>query len=286
MLSEGTWNQLRWAESHNKVIGIRKDYRSSISDNIYPVKLKVTGNEDYWNDLEQVVIVQGEFNSVGLGFMHFMDPELNYKNNPYKVMKIWIDIGGEEKEQCYGIQQVYHDSIRCKIIGTPEQIEGVKAHKKYEEQFDINDELERIRAYSTNEWYISKEQVKRLKNSGEETRVTTVDDYDIEYEVYSNWKTYKKGLIASKRGKYLEDQLVKIEERLIGLEEWEIKLYNILAREYGVNRYDIDERHLLAEDAGKIAKEFETHPAEIWKAFWVYIRPWVEKELNWLENNL
>lgn len=289
MLSEGTWNQLKWSEAHNKTIGIKKDYRSSISNNTYPVKLNVTGNEDYWENMEQIVIVQGEFNSVGLGFMHFMNPELNYKTNPYKVMKIWVDIGGEDKEQMYGVQQVYQDGIRCKIIGTPEQIEGVKLHKRYEENKSWEDELEKIRAYSGNDFHRSKEQIKKMSlNSGgiEFVRITTMEDYDFEYEIHSNWHSYKKALKSSNRISYLEAQLEKIEDKTLGMEDWEKELYKILAKEYGLHNFDIDERHLLAEVAGDIAKRWDTHPAEIWKAFWVYIEPWVKKEIEWLEENL
>ena len=63
MLSEGTMNQLTWSEQHNKQIGIRRDYRSSISTQEFPIFLKVEGNEEFWNSQEQIVINQSEFNS-------------------------------------------------------------------------------------------------------------------------------------------------------------------------------------------------------------------------------
>lgn len=284
MISIETMNQLKWSESHNKQIGIRKDYRSAISNKEFPIYLKVDGNEKYWKDLDQITVNQSEFNSLGLQFMHFMSPELNYKTNPYKVMKVWVDIGENKKVPMIGIQQVYKDSIKCKLISTPENIEGVRLMKRYEEDISWEDELAKIREYSGNDFHRGKEIVKKMVNSGEETRITTMDDYDFEYEISSDWKTYKRQLNATRRTKYLEEQLIKIEEKLLTMSETEIKIYQILAYEYGVDKYDIDERYLLAESSSKIADEFETHPAEVWKAFYVYIKPYVEGEIKWLEN--
>lgn len=286
MVSEATMNQLIWSEKHNKQIGIRRDYRSKISNNEFPVFLKVQGNENYWDELEEITINQSEFNSIGLGFMHFMSPELNYKTNPYKVTKVWIDIGNEEKIPMIGVQQIYKDTIKCKLIGTKEQIEAVNANKKYEEDISWEDELAKIRAYSGNDYHKSKEIVKKLVNSGEETRITTIEDYDVQYEIHSDWKTYQRGVQASNRIRYLEEQLVKIEERISDLSELEKQLYQILADEYGLRNFDIDERYLLAECADSIADKFDTHPAEIWRSFWVYIHPFVEKEIEWLEKNV
>lgn len=289
MISEGTRNQLSWSERNNKVVGIRFDYRSGISKNEFPVFLNYENNKEYWEALDEITINQGEFNSVGLGFMHFMSPELDYKNNPYKVMQVWIDIGNDKKEKVIGVQQVYQDSIRCKIIGTPEQIEGVRMNKKFEEDKSWQDELAEIREYSGNEFHQSKAEIKKMSNNSggiEFVEVTSIDDYDITYEISSDWKSYKRALKNSKRQKYLEEQLEKIEDKLLLMEPWEKEVYQILAREYGVTQFDIDERHILAESANQIADKFETHPAEIWKCFWVYIEPWVRKELEWLEVNL
>ena len=289
MISEGTKNQLKWSEDHNKVVGIRFDYRSSISKNEFPVFLNYENNKEYWESLDEVVINQSEFNSVGLGFMHFMSPELNYKNNPYKVMQIYVDIGGDKKEKVIGVQQIYQDTIKCKIIGTSEQIEGIKLHKRFEEDKSWEDELAEIREYSGNAFHESKRQVKRMaSNSGgiDEVEVTSIDDYDTVYEIRSDWHSYKKALRYSKRSRYLEEQMVKIEDKLLNMDPIEKQIYKILADEFGVTRFDIDERYLLAEAVEGIASKFETHPAEVWKAYWVHIEPWVEKELQWLERNL
>ena len=221
--------------------------------------------------------------------MHFMDPELNYKTNPYKVMQVWVDIGGEKKEKMFGIQQIYQDSIRCKLIGSPTQIEGVRLHKRFEENKSWKDELDEIRAYIGNEFHKSKEQVKKMSNNSggiEFVEVTSIDDYDFVYEIESNWKNYKKAMKRSNRLSYLEEQLEKIESRLYGMDDFERQIYKILADEYQVTMYDIDERYLLGENVNDIAKRFDTHPAEIWRSYWVYIEPWVRKEIEWLENNL
>ena len=292
MISEGTKNQLMYTERFQKQIGIRRDYRSSISEGEFPVFIKYSGNEDYWNEQNEIIINQSEFNSLGLGFMHFKDPSLSYDKLPYKVSKVWVDIGGENKTPMIGVQQVYYDTIKCKLIGTPDQIEGVRLNKRFEEEKSWQDELAEIRAYSTNEWFRGKEQIQILK-SGERTRVTTIDDYDIEYEISTTWKTFKQGLLQSKRIKYLEEQLEKIEKVTNDMSKMEIAIYKILAEEFGVDIFDIDERYMLAEGnpykgslAEQIAEKFETHPAEVWKAYWVYIEPWVRKELDWLEKNL
>lgn len=286
MISEATFNQLKWSEKYNKQIGIRKDYRSGISDNEFPIYLKVEGNEEYWEQLEEITINQGEFNSVGLSFMHFMSPELNYKTNPYKVMKIWVDIGDEEnKEQMYGVQQVYQDSIRCKLIGTPEQIEGVKAQKKFEENISWQDELERIREYSINEIYRDRKPITITRN-GVEYEISGVDDYAAEEYVADSWKNYGRQYKHIRRLRYLEDQLAIIEDKLWELTEIEKQIYEIMAKEYGVTKYTIDEKYLLVEDSNKISKKFETHPAEVWKAFYVYIESYVKREIKWLEDKL
>lgn len=289
MLSLATWYQLRYTEKYRIPIGIRRDYRSSISQGEFPVYLKVDGQEMYWAEKDQITINQSEFNSVGLSFMHFKAPELNWKNNPYKVMKVWADIGGPKKEPMYGVQQVYKDTVKCKLIGTAEQIDGIKAHKKWEEEFDINDELARIRGYSVNDFYTFKNEVKKMSNNSggiEFVEVTSIDDYDVTYEIHTDWKTYKRQRYASRRMRYLEECLVKIENRIGHLDERTKKIYNILAEEYQVVNYDIDERYLLAEDASKIAQRYEIHPAEIWKAYWVHIEPWVKKEMNFIEEKI
>ena len=289
MISEGTKNQLSWSESHNKVVGIRFDYRSSISKSEFPVFLNYENNKEYWESLEEITINQSEFNSVGLGFMHFMSPELNYKDNPYKVMQIYVDIGGERKEKVIGVQQVYQDTIKCKIIGTSEQIEGVRLHKRFEEDKSWQDELAEIREYSGNDFHESKRAVKRMMNNMggvEEVEVTSIDDYDTVYQIRSDWHSYKKALRYSRRSRYLEEQMTKIEDKLFNMDPIEKQIYQILADEFGVTRFDIDERHLLAGAVDEIASKFETHPAEIWRAYWVHIEPYVQAELDWLEKNL
>lgn len=285
-ISEGTINQLTWAEKHSAQIGIRKDYRSSISNGEFPIYIKYTGNEEFWKKQAQIVVNKSEFNSLGLQFMHYMSPELDYKTNPYKVMKVWVDIGAKRKTPMIGVQQVYKDTIKCKLISTPENIESVKMYKRYEEDISWEDELAEIREYACNDFHRGKEIVKKMVHSNEEVRVTTMDDYDFEYHIKTDWKNYKRQRNATRRIRYLEEQMVKIEAAMVEMDEVEEQIYLILADEYNLGKYDIDERYLLAEDSNKIAKEFDTHPAEIWRAFWVYIKPYVEGEINWLESQL
>ena len=290
MLSLGTWYQLRYTQEKRIPIGIRRDYRSSISDCEYQVYLKLDGQEMYWAEKEEFTVNQSEFNSLGLNFMHFKADGLNYKTNPYKVMKVWVDIGNNDtKEPMYGVQQIYKDTVKCKLIGTPEQIQGVIANKKFEEDMSWNDELARIRGYKTNDFYTFKNEVKLMSNNMggiEFVEVTSIDDYDFEYEIYTDWKDYEKQRYASRRMRYLEDCLIKIENRIGHMDDLTRRIYKILAEEYEVLNYDIDERYLLAQNAGKIAAAKKVHPAEVWKAYWVHIEPWVKKEMEFIEEKI
>ena len=289
MLSLGTWYQLRYTEKYRIPIGIRRDYRSSISENEYPVYLRVDDQEMFWATKEEVTINQSGFNSLGLQFMHYKQPGLHYIRNPYKVMKVWVDIGSEKKEPMFGVQQIYKDTVRCKLIGTPEQIDGVNANVDFKEEFDINDELQRIRKYSGNDYHSFKTQIKKMSNNQggmEFVEVTSIDDYDIQYDIFTNWKTYKREKYASRRIKFLEEELIKIEDKIGHMDKKTKAIYEILAEGYEILNYDIDEKYILAQNSKDIARKFKCHPAEIWKAFYVHIEPFVKKEIKFIEDNI
>lgn len=304
MLSEGTKNQLRYTEKYqlptgqirdrrvNKVlinekhyqIGIHKfDIKEYEDRNVFvDMFIHYTDNEEYWEDMCEITINQPEFNSLGLNYLHFKDEKLT-KNNPYVVKKVWIDFGNTTKKPLIGFQQLYHDSIRVKIIGTRDDIENIKRLKRWEEDLDVNDELERIREYSGNDFH-KKEVVITTSISGERYEVTTMEDYDFEYEIQDRWKSYKKSLRASNRIKFLEREITNIEDKLFRLSDFEKDIYRVLAREYEVTHYSIDEKYMLAEDSQTLANKHDVHPAELWKAFYVYIEPLVKAEYEWLEN--
>lgn len=294
MLTIGTWNQLRFTEKNRIPIGLRFDYRSSISKRTFPRYLKVDGQEMFWATKHEYTVNQSYFNSLGLQFMHFKSPELNWKTNPYKVMKVWVDIGGPKKTPMFGVQQIYKDTVRCKLIGTEEQIAGVKANKKFEEDFTWQDELARIQKWNREDIYTFKNQVKKMSNNSggiEFVEVTSLDDYAMEYDIYTDWKSFEKEKYAVQRMRYLEEVKVKIESRIGDMSERDKKIFSLLAEEYQVVNYDIDERWMMAEKSmyGKsfvdiMAEKFETHPGTIWKAYWVYIEPWVNKEMEFIEN--
>ena len=268
MLSLGTWYQLRHTEKYNIPIGLRRDYRSSISTGEYPIRLQVDGQEMYWAEKSEVVINQSEFNSLGLGFMHFKHPSLN-KNNPYRVMKVWVDVGNiEYKEPMYGVQQLYNDGIKCKLIGSENQIESAIANKRFEEMSNNSGGIEYV-------------------------EVTGIDDYDIEYEIWTDWKSYSQRRNGSRRIRYLEDILKKIESKVGDFSPKKKAVFKVLAEEFEVVNFDIDERYLLAEKpafgksyAEKVADKFDTHPATVWKAYWVHIEPWVRKEIEYIEEKI
>ena len=296
MLSLGTWYQLRHTEKYNIPIGLRRDYRSSISTGEYPIRLQVDGQEMYWAEKSEVVIKQSEFNSLGLGFMHFKHPSLN-KNNPYRVMKVWVDVGNiEYKEPMYGVQQLYNDGIKCKLIGSENQIESAIANKRFEEDKSWQDELAAIQGYKANDFYTFKNEVKKMSNNSggiEYVEVTGIDDYDIEYEIWTDWKSYSQRRDGSRRIRYLEDILKKIESKVGDFSPKKKAVFKVLAEEFGVVNFDIDERYLLAEKpafgksyAEKVADKYDTHPATVWKAYWVHIEPWVRKEIEYIEEKI
>ena len=302
MISEGTVNQLLYTEKYNIETGIIRDKRVTrvkigevhyqigihLFDNIEydeiqkynKMYINYTGNEDYWADMHEVTLEQSEFNSVGLNYLHFKDERLK-KSNPYIVKKVWIDFGGSKKP-FIGFQQLYQDSIRFKVIGPKEDIEAIKAMKKFEEQFDIKDELERIRSYSGNDYH-KRRKVTVTTISGETYEVTTSEDYDVTYEIWDKWHAYGKAMKASNRIYWLEEKLTEIEDKTFKMSELEKEVYKILAHQYGVTQYAIDEKYQLAEDMPAISKKNEVHPAEIWKSWYCYIYQYVDREIKWLE---
>lgn len=304
MISEGTHNQLRYTEKYQIKTGIIKDRRvlkTKVVDVHYQIGIhkfdyieyedrcvyndmfiKYTDNEEYWNNMSEITIEQSEFNSLGLNYMHFKDERLK-KSNPYIVKKVWIDFGNDERKKPFiGFQQLYHDSVRVKIIAPQDDIEAIRRLKRFEEKEDINDELSRIRSYSGNDYH-KKKKVIATSTSGERYEVTTLEDFDFEYEIYDKWTAYGKAMKASNRINYLEEQIARIEEKIFSMDELERDIYGILAHEYEVDIYTIDERYQLAEDSQTLSKKHDVHPAELWKAFYVYILPIIKKEYEWLE---
>ena len=302
-ISEATKNQLRYTERFNIQTGVIRDRRvnkkvirefKQIGIHIYSkvtyeeravfneMYINYTDNEEYWDNLHEITIQQSEFNSLGLNYLHFKDEKLN-KNNPYIVKKDWIDFGNKRKKPLIGFQQLYKDDIKCKIIGTKDDIEAIKRLKRFEEEIDVNDELDRIRKYKGNDLHKRKKEIVTLA-SGERYEVTTQEDYDVDYEIFDTWKSYGKALKTSNRIYFLDEQIASIEEKLFNMDELEVKIYQVLAHEYGVDIYSIDEKYQLAEDSQMLSKKFEVHPAELWKAFYAYILPIIKKEYEWLES--
>ena len=246
-----------------------------------PMYIKYTGNEDYWEDMQEVTIEQSEFNSLGLNFLHFKDERLS-KSNPYIVKKVWIEFEDKIKKPFIGFQQLYRDCVRFKIIGPEEDIKAIKNLKKFEERFDIRDELEKIRAYSGNDYHKEKKVIVTT-SSGERYEVTTTSDYDVTYEIWDKWHSYGKAMKASNRIKWLEEQATICEEKMYQMDALDKEIYRILAHQYDITQYSVDEKYQLVQDMPIIAKENEVHPAEIWISWYSYVYKYIIQEIQWLE---
>ena len=150
-------------------------------------------------DLYETVLLQSEFNSLNLGWLHFKQPGLT-KTNPYVVVNIFV-----LDEFTIGFQQLYTDSIRVKIIGNYELIHEIEITKRFEEKISWKDELNSIRKYQM------EYNMKRLQNYYEDE--TSVDDYDIKWEIHDSWKNISKAKKAEKEERRIEQKIEYLEEK-------------------------------------------------------------------------
>lgn len=127
MISENTRNQIRFTAKNN------------IKDKFYGTKLS---NSKYWDKCDEITIEQSEFNSLNLSQMHYKDERLT-KNNPYIFRKAKY-----RNHKVVGFQQLYHESIKYKIIAEPDIIQDIKEAKYWEENKNYKDELDEIRNYN------------------------------------------------------------------------------------------------------------------------------------------
>ena len=150
-------------------------------------------------DLYETVLLQSEFNSLNLGWLHFKQPGLT-KTNPYVVVNIFV-----LDEFTIGFQQLYTDSIRVKIIGNKELIQEIEVSKKYEEKVSWEDQLNSIRKYQV------EYNMRRVQNYYEDE--TTFDDYDIKWEIHDSWKNISKAQKEAAEERRIEQKIEYLEEK-------------------------------------------------------------------------
>ena len=150
-------------------------------------------------DLYETVLLQSEFNSLNLGWLHFKQPQLT-KNNPYVVVNIFV-----LDEYTIGFQQLYTDSIKVKIIGNKELIQEIEVSKRFEEKISWKDELNSIRKYQM------EYNMRRVQNYYEDE--TTFDDYDIKWEIHDSWKNISKAQKEAAEERRIEQKIEYLEEK-------------------------------------------------------------------------
>ena len=210
-------------------------------------------------DLYETVLLQSEFNSLNLGWLHFKQPGLT-KTNPYVVVNIFV-----LDEFTIGFQQLYTDSIRVKIIGNYELIHEIEITKRFEEKISWKDELNSIRKYQM------EFNMKRLQNYYEDE--TSVDDYDIKWEIHDSWKNIHQAKIAEKEERRIENRIAFLEkqqkEKLDELTLQEVKncrraqeknpeFYEFIATQSGSDVYN---------NIKTISKDWNKSFKAIWKAW-------------------
>lgn len=150
-------------------------------------------------DLYETVLLQSEFNSLNLGWLHFKQPGLT-KNNPYVVVNVYV-----LDEFTIGFQQLYTDSIRVKIIGNKELIQEIEVSKKFEERVSWEDQLDSIRKYQV------EYNMRRVQNYYEDK--TSIDDYDIKWEVRDSWRNIHEAQKEAAEERRIENRIAFLEEK-------------------------------------------------------------------------
>lgn len=147
----------------------------------------------------EITLKQSELNSLNLAWLHFKQPGLT-KTNPYVVVNIYV-----LDEYTVGFQQLYSDSIAVKIIGNKELIEEIELTKRYEEKVSWKDELNSIRKHQV------EFNMNRLQNYYEDE--TTIDDYDIKWEITDSWKNILQAKRAIAEERRIENRISYLEEK-------------------------------------------------------------------------
>lgn len=116
MLSEGTLNQLR--------IGCKLGMLDSWGQQMYKPDFKSTF-EDEKENLDYVIVNRHQFNSINARYLHFKRDEIR-KGIIKDAIPFSTRLGTICGEEVFVIQQVGHDYISAKMVGTPEQINIIK----------------------------------------------------------------------------------------------------------------------------------------------------------------
>ena len=300
-ISNDTKRQLRWTQDHHIPIGAMT-YWNSIGEKT-PIYLNYYGNEQVWEEMEQISISQNEFSSLDIGYMFYKDPTLS-KNNPYIYKDAWVNFGknaeGEVvKKPLAAFQQLWHDRINCKIIADGETIDAIRALKRYEDASVIVYIFDKIEKYGV-ELNVPKRQ-RRIVYSTRgnfEMELTNIEDYDQEWVIEDNWKEISR---LHKEDKEWHANYAKIEAIEKRIAEYESKVdpafekfAKVLINAYPAlkmyqafpeNIWQLDPRDLY-NDMGKLARTYQATYTSIWQTWYVKEISRLKKECKDLEELL
>lgn len=293
-----THRELQLTADHNIQVGSLLDARIGTP---VPLYIDYVDNEEFWDEKEEISIRQTEFASLGISYMFFKDSRIN-KHYPNIYRDAWIPFNESQEKGDAKItplpafQQLSHDRINCKIIGTGEQIDAIRDMKQVEDVGDILYVFDILEKWNV-QLNIPKPLRKKIYTAkgSMEIEVTNIEDYDfdVDYEEM-NWRDYKSLIDADKewhrvdrRLDYLVNKLEVYEERIdpnfkkfgeILIDAYPIlKMYEIPQDYYSLGPKD------LAENIGDISKMYNNASyRSIWQTWYNYIVPKIKREINYL----
>lgn len=298
-ISNDTKRQLLWTEDHNIPIGAIPYWGNSLKEKT-PLYLNYKGNEEYWENLEQISIKQTEFASLKIGYMFFKDPSVN-KNNPYIYKDAWIELKKDEVKPLAAFQQLWHDRISCKIIAEGEQIDMIRDLKYYEDCQDIVYIFDKLEKYNV-QLNVPKRARKTVYSAKgkQEIEITHIEDYDFDndYE-WISWKDYQYFIQSDKEWHKNYHRLELLEARVDSYKNRidesfkkyadvlinaypDLKLYEALPEDmYSLGPKD------LKENISRISKKYNgAGYRSIWQTWYNHAVKQMEREIQELEGLL
>lgn len=215
---------------------------------------------------------------------------------PYSARFEWV-----HGEECITIQEIHHDTVRCKIIGNKNHIEKIKnmnmIHSNMtKEEFekansDVLDEVKFIKGY-----YNKPEEL--TDKHGQ--HISTIEDYDnYQYYIYTNEKHMYQIYNKEKNVRSKQREL----ERTLGYLENKIEMYQDEVREYSLSKikrvirnkpsfveksleYDWTNTEILIKDMKSIASANHISLKRAWKVWKYLMIPKLQEKINKIEEEL
>lgn len=294
-----THRELQLTADNNIQVGSMLDLRRGIQAPLY---INYIGNEEYWEEQEEIHIKQSEFQSLGISYFFFKDERIN-KNNPNIYRDAWIPFSDKEEKgevkmtPLPAFQELWKDKIGAKIIADGETIDAIRAMKEPGDVGDILHVFDQLEKWDV-KLNIPKTMRKKVYTAkgSMEIEVTNLEDYDFEVkEEEMSWRDYKKLIDADKewhrvdnRLNYLVGKLETYEERLdpafkrfssILINAYpELKMYQAAPDDrYGLKASD------LYKDIESISQKYgDASYKSLWQTWYNYVIPQLKKEINYL----